>query len=472
VSASPSPSGSPEKPVFTLRRGDAQVEIDDTGFRTVERRMLGRSHTRRISYEDVTHVAVGERGLWLGLRRSVLHLRSNRFREAGDSERLAREILARIASGPRGAEQLARMAEVDRIARQPAPRVATTAMVLLCIAIFVWEWMDPFVQEVGAFIPALVRHGEFWRIFTANFLHGLLLFPIHIGTNLIGIFGLSFLVERPLGPLRCFLVMGFSALGAMAGSAVAGYSQVLGASGVLAGLAGAALCLELHHSDRLPAWWRLPRRLFIAVLVAEGIYGVVVPVVAGGAHVGGFVAGYFAARIVTGPALERSPAAPWERIAAFGFAIAILASLAAPVPLLLRQGGAFERHGRVLLSIEDLPAGPLNDTAWRIATEVEATPDTLDVALALAERAVERSERRNPDILDTLAEVQFQSGRLDHAVEVIDEAIAIEPSELYFREQRRRFTGERDPDDRPAPPVFPWIFRAPPPPPPPPEIEI
>jgi hypothetical protein len=41
-------------------------------------------------------------------------------------------------------------------------------------------------------------------------------------------------------------------------------------------------------------------------------------------------------------------------------------------------------------------------------------------------------------------------------VEAIDEAIGLEPGEAYFREQRRRFTGERDFDDRPEPPGFPF----------------
>jgi hypothetical protein len=51
--------------------------------------------------------------------------------------------------------------------------------------------------------------------------------------------------------------------------------------------------------------------------------------------------------------------------------------------------------------------------------------------------------------------VQFQSGDDEAAVETIDEAIALAPGIPYFEEQRRRFTGERDRNDRPAPPVGP-----------------
>ena len=51
-------------------------------------------------------------------------------------------------------------------------------------------------------------------------------------------------------------------------------------------------------------------------------------------------------------------------------------------------------------------------------------------------------------------EVLFQVGRQGEALSTIDEAIRLEPGERYFREQRRRFSGDRPFDDRPAPPGF------------------
>jgi len=38
------------------------------------------------------------------------------------------------------------------------------------------------------------------------------------------------------------------------------------------------------------------------------------------------------------------------------------------------------------------------------------------------------------------------------ALITIDEAIRLMPQEPYFVEQRRRFLGQRDPEDRPPPP--------------------
>ena len=45
--------------------------------------------------------------------------------------------------------------------------------------------------------------------------------------------------------------------------------------------------------------------------------------------------------------------------------------------------------------------------------------------------------------------MHFQLGHRDAAVAAIDEAILREPEEDYYREQRRRFLGERDREDRP-----------------------
>ena len=45
---------------------------------------------------------------------------------------------------------------------------------------------------------------------------------------------------------------------------------------------------------------------------------------------------------------------------------------------------------------------------------------------------VTETGRQEPNLLDTLAEVEFQSGDGEAAVETIDEAIALAPNESYF----------------------------------------
>ena len=79
----------------------------------------------------------------------------------------------------------------------------------------------------------------------------------------------------------------------------------------------------------------------------------------------------------------------------------------------------------------------------------ESAPELLETALALAQRAVDDTGREKAHILDTLAEVHFQLGHRAEALAAIEEAILRNPGEDYYREQRRRFLGERDLEDRP-----------------------
>ena len=134
-----------------------------------------------------------------------------------------------------------------------------------------------------------------------------------------------------------------------------------------------------------------------------------------------------------------------------------LAVLAAAVTL--AAPGDFQvKHALRVAQLPGVSAEDLNDRAWRLATVPNAKPEALAVALILAQRAVEETQRRDATILDTLAEVQFQLGHPESAIAIIDEAIAREPDEAYYREQRRRFLGERARDDRPDPPMpdSPW----------------
>jgi len=109
-----------------------------------------------------------------------------------------------------------------------------------------------------------------------------------------------------------------------------------------------------------------------------------------------------------------------------------------------------------LANLPDISPAELNDLAWIIAVSPGSSESELEAALLLAERAVDETGHSEATILDTLAEVQFSLGQTLNAIQTIDEAISNAPEEAYYREQRRRFTGERDPDDRPdyVPPMF------------------
>ena len=203
-----------------------------------------------------------------------------------------------------------------------------------------------------------------------------------------------------------------------------------------------------------PAQWRIPRRLFIGALLLDAALPLLLPEIAGAAHVGGFAAGGLATALVAGPGLRREALRP-----AAGVAVALVLAIAgasiAGAARLILGGAAWEGHAERLLRLEAAPALILNDAAWLIATDATPTHKALEEARELAQRAVTETGREDPNLLDTLAEVQFQSGNDEAAVETIDEAIALAPGVPYFEEQRRRFTGDRDRDDRPEPPAGP-----------------
>lgn len=449
---------------IALDRGDDAFVLDEEGLQLVTSGSLFRSAvfaSPKIPYDAITHFAASRFGFWLGTKTDVFSLRRSRFLEEDGPERLNEALIRAISRRPRGFDQLARISEIHTLARFPARQRAARYLVLACMGVYALQWSDPFVSEVAVMAPSLVDSGQVYRLISANFLHGLSLIPLHLIFNSIGLLGLSLLVERPLGPVRTGVVMAVSGLVAMLSSYAFTQGTVLGASGIVMGLAGAALCLELHRSHRLPVWWRVPRRPFIALLLVESAIGFAVPFVAGEAHFGGLVAGYITTRLLLrGDAFEHETPRALRRLA-LAMAVVTGVALSNAAFLVLRESSALVRYGRQLLATDNISVDHDNGTAWIMVTESRADVTELETAQLLAERAANGTDYRNPEILDTLAEVLFVRGDEEGALRMIDEAIRITGGESYYVEQRRRFTGEREFDDRPPPPSVPWRQLAP-----------
>ena len=101
-------------------------------------------------------------------------------------------------------------------------------------------WADRgYFFENGALAGPLVAHGDWWRLFTAAFLH---YGPLHLGMNMLALFLIGSVVEQALGHLR-FLALYLAA--GLAGSAGAllltPNAPTVGASGAIFGVLGALL---------------------------------------------------------------------------------------------------------------------------------------------------------------------------------------------------------------------------------------
>jgi membrane associated rhomboid family serine protease len=430
---------------FSLRGKPAAVTLEADGFHHP-------TGTRRrapvySAYRDITHLATSSRAVWIATRRSVYILGRATFVDPNGAEHLVRALFARIARLPDGSQQLARMAEIEEAARTPRPLRATWGLFAVCVAFYaVQVFGGDQVRFVGSFMPLFASEGDWWRLVTANLLHANL---VHLVLNLMGLLTVGPLVERPLGSARTVLILAVSGLGSMAASAVASTTEVVGVSGVIFGLLAAVCWLELRSADRLPAGWRIPRRALFWMVGVSALLSFL-PFIATAAHAGGFFAGLAATAVLGRRPLDARPSGRWVRAAALASLAVCALAVGAAARELLRAGDYKARYVERLWNHPGADPEALNFVAWEIAVDPGSSHEMLDAALDLAERAVHDTARQQAHILDTLAEVHFQLGHRDEALAAIDEAIVREPGNDYYQEQRRRFLGERPPDDRPV----------------------
>jgi membrane associated rhomboid family serine protease/tetratricopeptide (TPR) repeat protein len=107
----------------------------------------------------------------------------------------------------------------------------------------------PSDWALGAKIPSLVAHGEYWRLITASFLHAS--WP-HLLWNMLSLFALGRLIEVFYGPLRFGAIFILSAIGGTVASYFFTPQTSLGASTGVLGLMGALLYHNLRYRAYLP----------------------------------------------------------------------------------------------------------------------------------------------------------------------------------------------------------------------------
>jgi tetratricopeptide (TPR) repeat protein len=67
----------------------------------------------------------------------------------------------------------------------------------------------------------------------------------------------------------------------------------------------------------------------------------------------------------------------------------------------------------------------LNGLAWVLATHPDATSGDGAEAVLLAKKVAQKTEYKNPQVLDTLAAAQAAAGNFDHATSTIKRAIEL-----------------------------------------------
>jgi membrane associated rhomboid family serine protease len=139
------------------------------------------------------------------------------------------------------------------------------------------------VYRDGVLFGPLVDAGDWWRIVTAGFLHSGLL---HLAFNMYFLYFLGTLLEPEIGKLRFAIIYFVSLVGGSFGALlVSPDTPVLGASGAVFGLMGAAILgLRARGVDPMQSGLGVTLLLNLAITF-------LIPNISIGGHIGGLVAG-------------------------------------------------------------------------------------------------------------------------------------------------------------------------------------
>ena len=179
-----------------------------------------------------------------------------------------------------------------------APAVAL--LILINVAVFGVELhrqalTDPMMlHRLGALdASAVIIRAEFWRLFTALFLHDSI---VHLGFNLFALYIIGPPLEKIIGAVRfgaCYLISGIgSTIGVVALTQlhVLRPADLIGASGCIMGIVGVWAGVLLRHRHL----WQAKQRLLniLLIIVIQVLFDILTPQVSTSAHLCGLVTGF------------------------------------------------------------------------------------------------------------------------------------------------------------------------------------
>ena len=336
------------------------------------------------------------------------------------------------------------------------PPKVTRWFVLLFTAIFAGQLLtwnfDLGLLRWGANSAALVEQGQYFRLLTANLLHGGVL---HYALNALAVLSVGSLIESLIGSARTILVYGTSAIGGATASCVISNATLsIGASTTVFGLVGALAVLGIQYRHELPVRIRQPLWWWALILGVNGALSIWVPRVDVAGHAGGLVAGLITTILLYAkqPSLHSSPPAGYltKMLAILTItigAIAVFQSVYYAVSL--TEEKEFEAivialgdEGTELLSLRD--ATHINNEVWATAIAPKATKMKLHRARDQLLRAMDGI----PDVpafRDTIATLDYRLGDFDAAVAGQRLAISIGDTtqESIYHSQLARFLTAR-----------------------------
>lgn len=187
----------------------------------------------------------------------------------------------------------------------------TSGLMIINIIVFILMTLSGGSENIenlirfGANSKILVAEGEWWRLFTASFIH---IGFFHILFNMYFFYSLGPVFERLFGSMNFLIIYLIAGIFGNLLSFAFGspYTVSAGASTSLYGMLGLAIGLMATYRD--DEIIRSFGASFISVVVINVIYSLLAPGVGIYGHLGGFIAGFLLAGIF--PILGREIASP------------------------------------------------------------------------------------------------------------------------------------------------------------------
>jgi len=171
--------------------------------------------------------------------------------------------------------------------------------------------LEVLVNMGALYGPLAVLDGEWWRLFSAMFLHGGM---THLLVNMFSLYLIGRGVEmyfNTIGYLSIYLFSGL--LGGLASLYMHPASVGIGASGAIFGIFGALAGFFLAHRDKIEAHTKVFMKEFAIIIGINLVLGFSIPSIDVSAHVGGLIVGF-----IGGYVISKNPKWVW------GYSIAMI----------------------------------------------------------------------------------------------------------------------------------------------------
>lgn len=198
---------------------------------------------------------------------------------------------------------------------------ATLVIIILNLIVFGLEELaggsksSEVLMYFGAAYRPYFYHGQWWRLVMPIFLH---IGWSHILLNMYALYILGPMLERVYGYGRFAFIYMVAGIGSSFLSMKMSLGISAGASGAIAGVAGAMLATGFLHREMVPhRWRRVFGKLLLVVIALEFILDRTIPNVDNWGHLGGLLTGLILAGLLPPPraaepgSLEEKPTQAW-----------------------------------------------------------------------------------------------------------------------------------------------------------------